>query len=161
VRLLAAIAIVLAGLLACLVSGCERAGPRWLFGPFAHAAPAAETLTWTSQAGDALDVIESQLSGAVTYVVALPPNARATGLRRVELRFHDPLNGARVDAHAIGASGRHPLLDGRRIGGDTVAIPVPPLDLDRLQLTVHHHLRPLPVVAEVRFGRSAHVAAGE
>ena len=48
---------------------------------------------------------------------------------------------------------------GRRTGGDTVSIPIPPVDVDRLQLTVHHHLRPLPVVAEVRLGRTPSVAA--
>jgi len=142
---------------AALGAGCRRG---WLFGPLGREPPPVENLAWTEAPADALAVTEGEPRGAVSYAVALPPAAGAPPLRRVELRFAQSLDGARVDVQAIGPRGWLTLVDGRRTGGDTVSIPIPPVDADRLQVTVHHHLRPLPVVAEVRFGRAPGQTAG-
>jgi hypothetical protein len=158
-----AVAAAALAAIAALSAGC---GGRWLLGPFQREAAAEEPLSWAPlPAATAVDVVESG-HGSVHLRVPLPPTSPATGagagagaLRRVEVRFHDPLNGALVDAEVVGAPGWLTVVDGKRIGGDTVAVPIPPGDLDRLELTVHHHLRPLPVVREVRLGRATAATA--
>jgi hypothetical protein len=161
----AAVAVAALAAVVALPAGCRG---RWLLGPFQRRAAAEEPLAWAPlPAATAVDVFESG-HGSVRFRVPLsatPPGdgtaagAVAGALRRVEVRFHDPLDGAAVDAVAVGAPGWLTVVDGKRIGGDTVSVPIPPGDLDRVELTVHHHLRPLPVVREVRLGRLAAIAS--
>jgi hypothetical protein len=150
---LAALALALVVLLA------RRDRDHWLFGPFQRAAPLEERVAWEALPGADVDAYEIAhgMDGAIRVRARLPDGT--TGIERVEVRFHAPLDGARVDAWAVGDRGWQTLLDGRRVAGDTVAIPVPPGPIDRVELTVHHHLRPLPVVRDVRFGRPPTPAA--
>jgi hypothetical protein len=75
------------------------------------------------------------------------------GVRRVELRFGGALNGARVDAYASGPRHQLPVMEDRRFRGDTVVVALPELTLDRVEVVVHHHLRPTPLPPGVRLGR--------
>jgi hypothetical protein len=64
------------------------------------------------------------------------------------LRFRDPLDGARVDAYANGPR-LHETLLRKRIGGDSVLVPMPPGTVDTVEVRVHRNLRPPPIVRDV------------
>jgi hypothetical protein len=147
---------VLIGLAAALLAGgCREA---WWLGPFARkpAAPPAP-VTWTAVPGEAIEVIEQgHGERTIRYRVRLPAadeGAGGGGPSRLELRFREPLEGAKV--HALGAGPRHHLrlIDGRRVRGDTVTVALAPFPLDDVFVEIHHHMRPTPIVAEVRLGR--------
>jgi hypothetical protein len=145
--------VALLGLIT-FVSGCRDG---WLAGPLQRRAPAAGAgaLAWTPAPADTAVEVQDDDGGTVRYRMQLPvADGGAAPLRGVELRFHEPLDGARVDAWAVSDRGWLVVLAGRRIGGDTVVVPLPPGGQDRIELAVHHHLRPLPVVRSVRLGRS-------
>jgi hypothetical protein len=84
--------------------------------------------------------------GVVAYQVPMPP-APAAG-DSVELRFREPLDGAKVSAFASGTRTRATLLS-QRIGGDTVVVPLPLGTVDALEVRVHRNLRPPPIVRDV------------
>jgi hypothetical protein len=39
------------------------------------------------------------------------------------------------------------------VRGEVLEVPLPPLTLERIEVVVHHHLRPQPLPPEVRLGR--------
>jgi len=113
--------------------------------PFARAgAAAAGPVTRTPIEAGTVTISEPGF-GVIAYRVPLPA---ATGADNVELRFRDPLDGARVEAFATGP-GLHTTLLHKRIGGDTVAVPMPFGTVDTVEVRVHRNLRPPPIVRDV------------
>jgi hypothetical protein len=107
-------------------------------------------LTWTSIAADRVEV--TPLEHSTRFSVALPP--AASPARRIELRFPRPLEAARVEAMGSGPHHRLTPLHETRVRGTTLAFDTPPLTIDRLDVVVHHHLRPPPLPPEVRVGKA-------
>ncbi|HEX2657057.1 MAG TPA: hypothetical protein VHU40_02240 [Polyangia bacterium] len=149
---------VLAMLALAANAGCDaRGAARRLVDRFtgSHAAPA---LAWQDVEPAALVVNNDPVLHAVRFSIHLPPSA---GSRKqalpapvaLELSFQEPIDGAKVDATASGPLHTITLLDHKRFGGDTVAAPLPPLPLTDVEVIVHNHLRPPPVIRRVRVGR--------
>ena len=113
------------------------------------AAKARPPLAWTEISAD--DVEVTQLEHSTSYAVRLPPEASPA--RRIEVRFPRALEAAKVEA--LGSGPNHALtrLYETRVRGNTLAFETPPLTLDRLDLVVHHHLRPRPLPPGVRVGK--------
>lgn len=139
----AALALVL------LAGGGCREG--WTLGLPGQSPPAAPTLAWTAVEAGALTLVDEQAHRTVRYRVALSQGG--AGAAAVEVRFHRPLDGAKADAFGLGPHGRHTLLHERRVGGDTVVIPVGALPVEAVEVVVHHHLRPPPLLYAARVGR--------
>jgi hypothetical protein len=114
--------------------------------PFARARPAA-TGSYVATPIDPGAVTTTELRpGVVGYVVPLPPGL--IDADRLELRFRAALDGARVEA--IGGGPRtHATLLRQRVGGDSVVVPLAPGRIDAVEVRVHRHLRPTPIVREV------------
>jgi hypothetical protein len=75
------------------------------------------------------------------------------GAQHLRVRFAQSLDGMRVDARAVDPRGRVMLiLDDRRVASDTVMLDWGPVEMERIEVTLHHHLRPRPVVAQWRAG---------
>jgi hypothetical protein len=96
--------------------------------------------------------------GVVGYRVPLPDGL--TDGDTVELRFRDALDGAKVEA--VGDGPRlHATLLHKRIGGDTVAVPLAPGRVDAVELRVRHRFRAPPILrAAVVFAPATPGAAG-
>jgi len=107
-------------------------------------------LAFTTIAAD--DVEVTRLDHASRFAVALPPGA--SPVRRIELRFPKPLEAAKVEALGSGPNHHFTQLHETRVRGTTLAFDLPPLTLQRLDVVVHHHLRPPPLPPEVRVGRA-------
>jgi len=141
---------LLAGLLAAVTGGCDRHALGALQGNGAG----AESLAWTRIDPAGVATEEDPSRGIAHFQIDVPAAAGAGPLRQLELRFVQALDGARVDVDAIGARHEVTLLRGKRAGGATIVIPLAPLPLDRIEVTVHHHLRPAPLLQELRLGRA-------
>lgn len=109
-----------------------RAAPR---GPMVTTPIGAETVT-TSEPS----------FGVIAFGVPLP--AGMAGADSVELRFRQPLDGARVEAFADGPQ-LHATLLRKRVGGDTIVVPLPPGPVETVRVRVHRNLRPPPIVRDV------------
>jgi hypothetical protein len=142
--------ILLGAALAALAgAGCRKA---WCAGRCDRMRqPPAPSLTWTIAGSDAITISEDHDHRRVRYGVQLPPT-QAAPLRQVQLRFRDGLGGAKVDARGASARAEVTLLDDRRFGGDAITVDLPGVRLDSLDVVVHHHLRPAPILRDVRFG---------
>jgi len=81
--------------------------------------------------------------GVVGYHLPLP--AGLSDADSVEVRFRDALDGAKVDAEATGPRSHARLLR-KRVGGDTVTVPLAPGRIDAVDLRVRHGLRPPPIL---------------
>lgn len=79
--------------------------------------------------------------GSATFGFSVPPSAR-----RIELEFAQPLRGANVDVDAFAAGRTFPLLRDRRVSDTRVTVDWKEADLERIEVTVHQHLRERPVV---------------
>jgi hypothetical protein len=96
-------------------------------------------------AADAIVTTEPGL-GVMAFRVPLPDGT--AGADSVTLRFREPLDGARVEAFANGPR-LHETLLRKRIGGDSVVVPMPLGTVDTVEVGVHRHLRPPPIVRDV------------
>ena len=134
---------ILAALAVVTFGGCR-------LGMGAARRPAAP-LRWTVIAPDAVEVVEARPHHTVRFGVWV--SAEAGRPRRLELRFARPLDSARVDAYATGPHHEVTLVEGARVPGQALAVALPPLALDRIEVVVHHHLRPAPLPPEVRLGQ--------
>ncbi len=81
-------------------------------------------------------------AGRTTYRFQLPREAR-----RLDVQFAEDLRGAKVDAVATAGGRRFTLLDGRRVADKRMPVEWGVPGVEWLELTVHQHLRPVPVVA--------------
>jgi hypothetical protein len=135
-------ALALAGLVAFSFGGCRM-------GMCSSESKSARPLQWTSIAAD--DVEVTPLRRSTRFAVTLPPEASPA--RRIEIRFPRPLEAARVEALGTGPNHAFTRLHETRVRGNTLAFETPSLTLLRLDLVVHHHLRPSPLPPEVRVGR--------
>jgi hypothetical protein len=137
----AKVMLVVAGLAAFSMGGCRRG----------MSAPRA-ALQWTTIAPDRVSAIGHH--HWVLYGVKLPPElGRASAGRRVELRFQRPLDAAKVTIYGSGPGHQLAPLEERRVGGKILALALPPLTFDRLDIEVNNHLRPTPLPPEVRIGQ--------
>jgi hypothetical protein len=132
--------LLLAGLAAFAFGGC-RLGM--------CAGRSKPPLTWTAIPADQVEV--TSLEHSTSFAVKLPPSASPA--RRIELRFPRPLDAAKVEALGSGPNHRLAPLYETRVRGNTLAFDTPALTLDRLDVVVHHHLRPPPLPPEVRVGK--------
>ncbi len=151
-RLLLLVTALLSSTAGCVGRDGDGGRGRWMFGPFARPPEPTRSLTYTRVAPAELEITEDHHGGTVHYRVRPPVVPGGVDLRLVELRFRDPLDGARVDARGAGARQTLTLLHGRRIGGDRLTIPVGALPLESIDVVVHHHLRPTPLVEQVTLG---------
>lgn len=149
------VAMVVSALLALSIAGCRRGLCMGKPGA-AVAAPVAPApaLAWTTVPADEVEVMWSGRHHSTAFGVALPPPAAGEGnLRQVELRFGGSLQSAKVDVVGIGPRHRVALLDEKRVRGNAVAVPVPALTLERVEVVVHHHARAVPLPPQVRVAR--------
>jgi hypothetical protein len=153
---LRAVLASLAMLALATCTGCDGRGAKWLADRFPgqHSRP-VPVLAWQEVDPAALVVNNDAALHAVRFSVHLPA-AAATKLPpavALDVAFNDPLDGAKVDASATGPLHTVTLLQHKRFAGDTVATPLPPLPLTDVEVVVHNHLRPPPVIRSVRVGR--------
>jgi hypothetical protein len=87
--------------------------------------------------------MDREHAGRSTYRFRLPREAR-----RLDLRFGEDLRGAKVDAVAWAGTRQFSLLDGRRVADSRVSLEWGVPGVEEIDVTVHQHLRPVPVVAE-------------
>jgi len=81
-------------------------------------------------------------AGQVTFRFQIPRDAR-----RLDVRFAEDLRGAKVDAVAMAGGRQYNLLDGRRVADQQLSLEWGVPGVDALEVTVHQHLRSVPVVA--------------
>ena len=142
--------------LALSLSGCWGSSD---VNPFAqHPAPACPVVTTPIDA-DAVTISEPS-PWIVRYRVALPPMCAPLAGGTLKLRFASPLDGAKVDAFVEGPRQRVTVLHGRRVGGDTVAVPLAPGTLDTVDVWVHRRLRSPPIVRDAVIERPDVEVAG-
>ena len=80
--------------------------------------------------------------GESTFHFRLPPEAR-----RLTVGFNADLRGAKVDATVLSGGRRYNLFEGRRVTYFDLQLEWDIPGADELEITVHQHLRPVPVVA--------------
>jgi hypothetical protein len=112
------------------IAGARRAP----HGPLVARAIGADTIT-TSE----------PYFGLIAFRIPLP--AGTVDGDSVELRFREPLDGARVEAFGQGPRTSATLLR-KRVGGDTVVVPLAPGRVDAVDVRVHRNLRPPPIVRD-------------
>lgn len=135
------IIVLIAALAGFGLGGCRKG--------WCTAAP-SPVLTWTTVGADDVEVV--RLEHSSRFGVSLPPSA--SPVRRIELRFPRPLEAAKVEALGSGPNHHFTRLKETRVRGNTLAFDLPPLTLQRLDVVVHHHLRPPPLPPEVRVGKA-------
>jgi hypothetical protein len=115
------------------------------------AAPAETEPIWTS-VDTGIEVFDTEhRHGPALYRVQLT-QPTGHGQRVLQIRFRGPLEGAKVDANGTGPHQVVRLLEDKRIGGDTVTVPLGNTDLSAVELQVHHHHGPTPLPVDVRIG---------
>jgi hypothetical protein len=112
-------------------------------GLFAHSRTAPHARMISAPIDPAVITTSEQGLGVVGYRVPLP--AGLIDGDTVELRFRDALDGAKVEAAADGPR-LHATLLHKRIGGDTVAVPLAPGRIDAVELRIRHGFRAPPVL---------------
>ena len=140
--------------LAAPVAGCWGSS-EW--NPFARQPPPRPVVTTPIDA-DAVMISEPS-PWMVRYRVTLPPECAASPAGTLKLRFAARLDGAKVDAFVEGPRQRVTVLRGRRVGGDTVAVPLVPGTLDTVDVWVHRRLRSPPIVHAAVIERPAATTA--
>ncbi|HZA14820.1 MAG TPA: hypothetical protein VE618_10000 [Myxococcaceae bacterium] len=89
-----------------------------------------------------------QRGGKMDYTFRVPPQTR-----RLTVHFVASLRGAELDATAYGEGRTFPLLDGHRVAENFIQLEWELPDIEGIVLRVHHHLRPVTVVAQWRTAR--------
>ena len=135
-------AVIAAGVIIGLAWAVAILKGRLHLDPFAHARGPRTQLVST-QVDPSLITTSELAFGTVGYHVPLP--AGLTDGDSVELRFRDALDGARVDAEADGPRSHAKLLH-KRIGGDTVSVPLAPGRTDAVDVRVRHAFRAPPIL---------------
>jgi hypothetical protein len=80
-------------------------------------------------------------TGRATYHFKIPK-----GARRLDVGFNGDLRGAKVEAVAWVGGRQYNLFDDRRVAYSLVSVEWGVQGVDTVDVTVHHHLRPVPVV---------------
>jgi len=119
---------------------------RFRLDPFAHARAAPRGAMVATPIGADTVMTSEPSFGVIAFRVPLPPGT--AGADSLQLRFREPLDGARVEAFADGPQ-LHATLLHKRAGGDTVVVPLPPGPVDSVHIRVHRNLRPPPIVRDV------------
>lgn len=150
-------AVIAAGVIVGLAWAVAILHGRLRVDPFAHARAAPRTRLVSTQIDPDTITTSETAFGVVDYRVPLP--AGLTDGDSVELRFRDGLDGAKVDAEGDGPRAHAKLLH-RRIGGDTVSVPLTPGRTDAVEVRVRHHFRAPPILrAAVVFAPATTAAA--
>ena len=124
--------------------------------PFAHAHAAPRGPLVTTPVGADTVTTSEPSFGVIAFRVPLP--AGTTDADSIEIHFREPLDGARVEAFADGPQ-MHATLLHKRVGGDTIVVPLPPGAIDVVHVRVHRNLRPPPIVRGVAVLTPARPAA--
>jgi len=113
--------------------------------PFARA-PAAARAPLAAKPIDPGTIVTSERSlGEVGYRVPLPDGLEDGD--SLELRFRGALDGAKVEAFGEGPRLNARLLR-KRVGGDTVVVPLAPGRVDVVEVHVHRNLREPPILRD-------------
>jgi hypothetical protein len=136
-------AVLAAGVVVGLAWAVAILHGRFRLDPFARARPAPRTQLGSMQIDPDQITTSAPAFGVVAYHVPLP--AGLTDGDSVELRFREALDGAKVDAEGDGPRSHTRLLN-KRIGGDTVSVPLAPGRIDAVELRVRHHFRAPPIL---------------
>lgn len=92
--------------------------------------------------------------GRMDYLFLVPADTK-----RLVVAFVAPLRGAKVDASASGGGRMFPLWDERRVAENEVTLEWDLPGVEHVVIRVHHHLRPVPVVARWRTARWVDLAS--
>ena len=130
--------------LAVSLSGCWGSN-EW--NPFARQPPPATPVAVTPIDADAVTISEPT-PWIVRYRVALPPVCASLSDGTLKLRFAARLDSAKVDAFVEGPRQRVTVLHGKRVGGDSVAVPLVPGTVDTVDVWVHRRLRSPPIIRD-------------
>jgi len=133
--------LALVGLVAFSFGGCR-------LGMCASERPACP-VEWTWIAAD--DVVVTSRGRTTRFTVSLPRGG--SPIRQIEVRFPRDLRAAKVEVLGTGPNHAFTRLHQTRVRGNTLAFETPTLTLLRLDVVVHHHLRPRPLPPEVWVGR--------
>ncbi len=79
--------------------------------------------------------------------------------RRLEVKFLEPLRGAKVDVLAMRDGVSFPIWSGRRVAEASIEVEWELPGVDQVLVRVHHHLRPVPAVTQWRAARWMDLAA--
>jgi hypothetical protein len=93
---------------------------------------------------------EPDARGARTYRVVLPPAEAGERPMRAELVFASPLDGARVDAIAVGRPERRPLVARQEGAGERVVVPLAGGPVDHLEVVLRGAVGPAPALRAAR-----------
>jgi len=93
-------------------------------------------------------------AGQSTFHFKLPRETR-----RLDVRFAEDLRGAKVDAMVVAGGRQFNLFDGRRIADARLSLEWSVPGAEALEVTVHQHLRPVPVVASWTVARFVDLGA--
>ena len=85
--------------------------------------------------------VESYDEGSTTFSFNVAPDSR-----RLELSFHEPLRGAKVDASLFVGSRQYPLLDEKRVKSEQLVLEWQIPEAARLVVRVHQHFRKRPLM---------------
>ena len=147
-------AALLTAALAAPLAGCWGSSD---VNPFARR-PAPPGPVVTTPIDDDAVAISEPSPWIVRYRVSLPPVCTPLAGGTLKLRFTARLDGAKVDAFIEGPRQRVAVLHGKRVGGDTIAVPLAPGTLDTVDLWVHGRLRSPPIVHDAVIERLAATA---
>jgi hypothetical protein len=144
----------------------EDATPGWKQAALPREAPALAAPAGVPQfrSGEWLAVVDDRSELYLAGVPALPGSTRfdfelGAGGRSLELRFEQPLRGAKVDVSAWGPSGPMTLLHEQRVGASTLTLAWGANDVESVSVRVHQHLREPPVVRGLRSVRRLRASA--
>jgi hypothetical protein len=126
--------------------------------PFARASAEPRARLVSTQIDASVITTSEPGFGLVAYLVPLP--AGLTDGDSVELRFREGLDGAKVEA--VGDGPRlHTTLLHRRVGGDTIAVPLARGRVDTVEVRVRHNFRAPPILrTAVVFAPATKTGAG-
>ena len=93
-------------------------------------------------------------AGKMGYQFSVP-----AGTRRLEVRFLEPLRGAKVDVLAYASGRAFPIWSERRVSEASAEIEWDLPRIEQVLVRVHHHLRPVPVVTQWQTARWVDLAA--
>jgi hypothetical protein len=137
-------AALLTAALAAPLAGCWGSSD---VNPFARQPAPPGPVVATPIDADAVAISEPS-PWIVRYRVSLPAVCAPLAGGTLKLGFTARLDGAKVDAFVEGPRQRVAVLHGKRVGGDSVAVPLAPGTLDTVDIWVHRRLRSPPIVRD-------------
>jgi len=106
--------------------------------------PDAPALVWSAPRSDVPSVPSGP--GSASLSIAVPDD----GAQAMELELAQSIDGARVEIDGERVRADPLPLVRRRVTGNTLHVDWDDPEIERLRVTIHHHLRPAPVVRQAR-----------